>query len=553
MNILAIFQPKVIPPGERTAKEELMLQRISVLQYVYNSVALLATLTYIYFWVNPLTRQNALTLQFISVVLVIIYALTLLRGLSYHLRARSILFIFYTLAIFSLTQQGIAGSGPLFMVAFIMLAALLYTLKAGITAAVFCLLTLIGFGAVIQSGAVGVPPMEQQFLSGSFSAWVMKAAFLMAVAAVLVSSSTKLLNGLRDAIEQQHFVAQEVEKDREKLNASIEMRTRDLQRRLLQIRTAVEIDHAIGEVRNPQVLLDNVVKLMKERFELYYVGVFLIDERGEYAVLRAGSGSAGEAMMAQGHRLQVGGASMIGWATSQQKARIALDTGAEAVRFNNPFLPDTRSELAIPILFQGKSLGAITIQSTKPDAFDQDDVLVYQGIAESLATALENARLLEDTQRNLEEIQALNRNYLSAGWGEAAKSLQISYEYVNPNAPKSSTANKIHYPLTLRDQTLGEMTLENNSGNFSAEDMEFIDAVATQTALALENARLIQETQQKAMAEEKLNEMTAMFTRSISVQDILKTAVKELGQLPAVNEVSIQLRPGEDSSQEVQR
>ena len=116
-------------------------------------------------------------------------------------------------------------------------------------------------------------------------------------------------------------------------------RTQDLQRRITQVRTAAEISRLIGAIQEPQSLLRQVADLIRERFNLYYVGVFLLDERQEYAILKAGTGEAGQKMLASGHKLIVGGDSMIGWATANHKARIALDTGQEAVRFKESLAP----------------------------------------------------------------------------------------------------------------------------------------------------------------------------------------------------------------------
>ena len=126
-------------------------------------------------------------------------------------------------------------------------------------------------------------------------------------------------------------------------------------------------------------------------------------------------------MVAAGHRLKVGGDSMIGWAAANLQPRIALDINREdgltsVVRFNNPYLPDTRSELALPIISKQAVLGALTIQSTIEAAFDQDDITVLQSIASSLANAIENARLFAQIQTNLNEISILHRQYLRREW-----------------------------------------------------------------------------------------------------------------------------------------
>ncbi|MRR31844.1 sensor histidine kinase, partial [bacterium] len=281
----------------------------------------------------------------------------------------------------------------------------------------------------------------------------------------------------------------------------------------------------------------------RENFNLYYVGIFVLDSDGRYAVLRAGTGDAGEKMIEANHRLEVGGASMIGWCVSNRQARIALDVGAEQVRFNNPYLPLTRSEMALPIVFQDRSIGAMTIQSVEPRAFVEEDILILQGIADSLAIALENATLFQNTQQALEELRVYNQNYIQDTWGRTlAAQGDLSFSFQNQSIRTADNdLRELSIPVTLRDQKIGEISIETANDTLSADDRAFLDAILTQTALALENARLLEETQRRAIQEQKLNDLSTQLSKASSIEYILQTAARELGQLPMVSEVSVQL------------
>jgi len=189
------------------------------------------------------------------------------------------------------------------------------------------------------------------------------------------------------------------------------------ERRALRLQAAAEVSRTVNSILEPGALLQRVVDLVRERFDLYYAGLFLVDPRkvlsqpkggewtdepGEWAVLRAGTGEAGQQMVAQGHKLRVGGESMIGACVAGAEARIAFDVGEEAVRFDNPFLPETRSEMALPLTARGQAIGAMTIQSTQASAFSDEDITVLQTMADQVAIAIDNARLLEQTQRRAE-------------------------------------------------------------------------------------------------------------------------------------------------------
>jgi GAF domain-containing protein/HAMP domain-containing protein len=328
----------------------------------------------------------------------------------------------------------------------------------------------------------------------------------------------------------------------EELQYGIQQRTAQLERALRQIRTAADISTAIVSIRDTQLLLQSVVDLIRERFDFYYVGLFLCDERDEYAILRAGTGEAGEKMIAEGHRLLIGGSSMIGWCIARREARISQEVISESVRFKNPNLPLTRSEMALPIIGRQKVLGALSIQSSEANAFTQDDILVLQSIADNLATALENAELQSQAQQAIEEVRILNRSYVTTSWETALQQhgeLQAQYHTARSKRKKAALQT-VKIPLILRDNQIGEIEIEL-PGELSEEDSEFINALAVQTTLAIENARLLEETQRNAQQEQQINQLTALFSQSVSIEEILKTAVEEIGKIPGISEISIRL------------
>ena len=210
------------------------------------------------------------------------------------------------------------------------------------------------------------------------------------------SGGRKLVLALcRDVTERKR-----AEEERERLLA-------DLESRAVQLQTAAAVSQSASSILDLDELLPTTTELIRSRFNLYYVGIFLVDAAGQYAVLRAGSGEAGRLMVERSHRLAVGGASMIGGCVANHKARIALDVGEEAVRFNNPALPETRSELALPLISRGQTLGAMTVQSAREAAFSEVDIAVLQTMADQVANAIANARLYEQAQAALAEAHRL--------------------------------------------------------------------------------------------------------------------------------------------------
>jgi GAF domain-containing protein len=189
-----------------------------------------------------------------------------------------------------------------------------------------------------------------------------------------------------------------------------------LQRHATLLKASARAARAITTILDPYELLQRTVDIICDEFDFYYAGVFLLDSDGQYAVLKAGRGEAGKRMIAQGHKLAVGGNSMIGASIQNRQGRIALDVGAEAVFFNNPHLPDTRSEMALPLVVGDEAIGALTVQSTVEAAFHAEDIAALQTMADQLAVAIHNSNLhrekqtlLRQAERRTRLLQAANR------------------------------------------------------------------------------------------------------------------------------------------------
>jgi len=179
-------------------------------------------------------------------------------------------------------------------------------------------------------------------------------------------------------------------------------------KRTTQLQTAAEVSRAASSILDLEKLLSTAVELIRSHFNYYYVGIFLVNDAKTAAVLKAATGKMGAAMLSSHHRLEVGDSSMIGWCIAHGQSRIALDVGDDAVRFKNPLLPLTRSEMALPLISRGEVIGSMTIQSEVPSAFSPVDITALQTMADQIANAIENARLFTERANLVSELEGRN-------------------------------------------------------------------------------------------------------------------------------------------------
>lgn len=235
----------------------------------------------------------------------------------------------------------------------------------------------------------------------SFDDTLIMALLLWTTAAFIYFATSSLTHSL-ESIRLNEQALRTANKELEQYAAILEKRTQHLL-------TGARVSRAATSILDPSELSQQAVDMVCQRFALYYVSLFLVDESGKWAILRAGTGEAGQQMLKSGHRLRIGNTSMIGWCIANRKARIALDVGKEAVRFDNPLLPSTRSELALPLISRGEVIGALGIQSDKEAAFSEEDIVSFQAMSDQLANAIRNAQLYDQLQRELKQRKRAER------------------------------------------------------------------------------------------------------------------------------------------------
>ncbi|GAB4489561.1 MAG: hypothetical protein Fur0016_06880 [Anaerolineales bacterium] len=336
------------------------------------------------------------------------------------------------------------------------------------------------------------------------------------------------------------------------------------QRRAAQLQAISDTTKAIASARSLEALLPRIVNVVSERFNFYHVGIFLTDEANQFAILSAANSEGGKRMLTRGHRLEVGTQGIVGYVTASGKPRIALDTGADAVFFNNPDLPDTHSEMAIPLLINNRVIGALDIQSRQSNAFSQEDVEVLSTLADQISIAIETARLLETSQKAFAEVDTIYRQYLQREWSRlSATEDVIGFQYTVTGAQplksrlqargidQSLTSGQVTVeagenatltvPIKVRGETIGILNIRvPNKNIWKQDEVAIAQAIADRVAVSAENARLFQESQLRAEKERAIGRISEKLSTSVNLENIFRTALQELGQLVPGSQVFVE-------------
>lgn len=324
----------------------------------------------------------------------------------------------------------------------------------------------------------------------------------------------------------------------EELQQTLEKRVEEQTEKL---RASNEVGRIASTILDPDTLISRVVNLIAKTFDYYYVAIFLVAENGRWAEIVDATGSAGEILKARRHRLQVGGNSMVGSAIASQEAQVAMDVGEAAVRFNNPLLPNTRSELALPLVVGDRVIGALDVQSIREADFKADDIATLQNLASQVAISIENARLFHEMDEVISELRQANRQYLSSAWEEKLQAGKLEYSLKSSMIPSTEETKDIAVNLNLRDQPIGYIQMQIND-EWSQEDQAWVESLATQVAISLENARLVEESNQAALRERLSASIIQKLWSTPSVDGILQTAARELGRALEASEATIELK-----------
>ena len=494
-------------------------------------------------------------------VYLILAVLAFARRVSSSIRAGVLIFILYTMGALSLTQSGLGGEGRTLMLLTPLLALILLGIRAGVMTAGVCTLTLVAVGLLMGLGywRPRMEPSSTELLPwlSAFAVYLLLAALMLIPAGYAIGT---LVANLGRALEEAQRRWREVRQLSRSLEQQVEERTARLARRSAQLEAAARVAREVAAIRDVEQLLQEAVGLISERFGLYHAGIFLMDQAGEWLIMKAASSGGGQRMVQRGYRVRVGGEDPVGRAAVRRSpVRRTASPGIDD-------LPLTKTEVALPLIARERVIGVLDLHSVREDAFDEEEVAILQVMADQIALAIDNTRLLVESQKALERVRRYQVEETLRSWREALlrRGIRLAYLYdqlsVRPLPPdetplpigRGSLPGRVTVhsypdgrsvlvaPIRVYDRTIGVLSFEAHR-TWGEDEIALVEAAVEQMGLALENARLLEETRRRAERERLVADITARVRASADVETILRTAVREIGAALGTDRTFVQV------------
>jgi GAF domain-containing protein len=480
--------------------------------------------------IPAVSASESLLLDAIFITTYLITGLVTVIRFSYLVRMSVFLSSIFVLGLAELLTYNILGDGLFFFLAVIIFSTILISPRAGIIVIAVNIVTFILVGWLMTSGQI--TPFNPEFVPAKVEDWVSAGAAMVMFGAVIIIGFQRLETEFTEAQKQIDNTLTILKQERNNLENRVQERTR-------QLRRINEVGRAVSSILNTEEMLGKVALQIEREFDCSFTAFYLLDVTGQWAELREASGTAGMVMKENKRRLSLSGKHPITDAITSKQGQIVLDT--QKIRMENPLLPYTRSQIVLPLIVGDYVLGALDMHSSNENAFSAQDLDAYQNMANGIAIAMENANLFQEAQQSLQEMQATQRQYIQGAWQSLTAERDLEYAVGDDDLKQT---NAIEVPLSLRDQIIGQIQLASST-EWTAEQKSLIEAIAAQAALALENARLVEESQSSATQERLANEIISKIWASANMDGILQTAVREIGRSLEATEVEIELSMGD--------
>jgi GAF domain-containing protein len=475
----------------------------------------------------------------------VLLMITILR-VDYSIRAFTMLFMLFTIGTNSILAWGPWLDGSIFFIAFIALSALLFDQRVDIAALAISIFTFVLI-AVLQQ--VGIYQFRSPNVPTTTSIdWVAYTIDFSIISAVLIIAVDQFKKEFALVVQNMQNTFQTLATERAQLENRVRERTDELETRATQLRSSATISKTIAELQDISELMEMATSLTSEQFGYYHVGLYLLDERKKTAFLQTASSAAGKQLIGQGFRIEPDRFNLIGQAVEYNRPYITSDV--DDVNFvRDPNFPLTRSRMILPLTVRSNVIGILDIHSDQPQSFNMQDAEIFQTLADLVAISIDNVRLINETKNLVLQLEASSSTQTRETWTKFTSRHKPAYQYTPAGVRPLFANNKqdsldgLCVPLVLHGQNIGTITLKRKgvASTWSERERTLVEKIANQVSLAIENSRLVDETQKNALRDQMIANISARIRETLNVESVLRTATTELRRVFDLKEAEISI------------
>ncbi|MBC8331810.1 MAG: GAF domain-containing protein [Anaerolineae bacterium] len=538
-----MIDQQVYPPSQNTSQKELRTWQAQLVRGALHALVIIGIFAAIATAVNAYTNQVFWPIYFSFSLLLIMAVISFGPKIPYNVQSIALLIVFYFIGLVNLIAVGPSSESGGYFITLVFAAGLLYNRRSSIVLLIISSMTFIAFGALVVSGrATPLIPTDITNLTG----WVRHIVNLIMLGSVVVASLGYLMPRVATAIEQSRTAAIELETQRALLEEQVVRRTADLERRNTQLEAATQVIRLASQIQNADDLIHEIVHIIAKEFNFYHCGIFLVDRRRKYAVLEAASSEEGMQALANNFQLELGQANITQPVVERGLAQIYLDANTNPAVVKHLELLEIQSAIALPLRSGNEILGFLDIQCREPNALMFEDIPVLQTLADQIALAMANMRLVQQLEQSLQAERSARGELTSSAWHDFVqlqqKQMRKSFD---PRGILASLGKDeiLSVPIRVRGRSIGQIRAAKPAGNrdWSPTERAMLQTLVDQLGVALDSARLYEETQQKARQEELIGEATTRMRETLDIETVLKTAAQELRQALELAEVEVHL------------
>lgn len=558
--------------ASRTGLHEIRKANEQLLQNILNGSLILGTVLFFLNAYSAIQTTNYAAVAGVVLVYAILFIITFARMLPYRIRVYLLSASYFLVGSIGLVQSGITSSSLIYFFISVLITGLLLEKRQWIIPFSIIILSITSIGFLINFSIIKIT--SPIFTTNAIVNWVSIAINLLYTTFLIVASSAQYFERLRKAIITTYQRDETLSNENAALSNKLLDFQNTLDRRRSRLVTTRQISREISQQTNIDKLLHDSVELIHTQLGYYHAAIYLNDNRNENALLKAATGESGRILLERNFRLRIRDEGVIGSAIFRGEPIISDNVSEEFPTFKNAALPNTVSEISLPLRIGQNVFGVLDVHSDQRGAFGDEDIEILQTITDQLSTVIDKNTRISHLNETIARLEENYRSYTSGSWQSHLKGSkkQLAFTYsenslepefdnneISQNAltsgeiitTEAATDNEqeaesmLAVPILLRNQVLGVMNIKYKGKVIPSDLSDLIQDASNRLAIALENARLLEQNQQRAEREHLVGEISSRVRAASDIDSILRATASELGRALGIDEVRIQLKNAE--------